>query len=95
MAQENVPVELWQEVFNNILQEPAAIVLFFVVTAYWIFTSIRAFQAEGTRSIPISLFYLAIFVILPGTFIALTEALALTQAVKTGFIGIRLSINCL
>ena len=81
MVQEDVPVQLWQEAVNNILQQPMAIVLFFVATFYWIYSSIKTIrlaQERGSSRNPfpkVILLFVIIF-ILPVSFMFLTEILS-------------------
>lgn len=82
MPDEDVNIQFWMEVFNNLLQEPAAIVLFFVANAYWIYQTIRNRQRLGAaRNFYINTILLFIAVVIfPTAFIALTEALTLKSA---------------
>lgn len=69
------------EVFASLLQEPAVIVLFFVVSAYWFYSSIRDISQKGfLESIGSILFYFLVTIILPGLFVIFTEWLALSAA---------------
>lgn len=85
MAQEDVPIQLWQEVFRNILQEPVAILLLFAATVYWIYYTIKTYQKKGlSRAIYLGTINFFIVVVAPAMFIIVTEAIAL-QAVQYGW----------
>ncbi len=71
----------WQEVISNILREPVIIVLFLGLTAYWTYISIAKHQEKrNSRRVFFSVITFIVFIIIPFSFILLTEAISLKAA---------------
>ncbi len=76
--EESSDPSFWQEVIRNAFLEPVVIALLFVLFVYWIYKSIVNYRENGiSRGTYFNIIILIFLLVIPISFILLTEAIAL------------------